>query len=79
MFQFLIVQLKGTWELSEACPVAVSIPYSTIKRKAQSRGNMSGNMFQFLIVQLKAFSESFKEILNVFQFLIVQLKEYGSS
>ena len=30
-FQFLIVQLKGTWELRELCPVAVSIPYSTIK------------------------------------------------
>ena len=71
-----MVQLKGIHLHGIVWADTVSIPYGTIKRTGNQEQNFWVQMFQFLMVQLKALLRHDVTAVMMFQFLMVQLKAW---
>ena len=79
-FQFHLVRLKVLFPvIFSVPPTTLSIPFSTIKRYAQSVIRMEKQHFQFHLVRLKAWDMWNANNAYNFQFHLVRLKAKSQS
>ena len=70
-----MVRLKESLLVAAASSLYISIPYGSIKRHWRAPERPSSPQFQFLMVRLKARSNTRHVRISAFQFLMVRLKE----